>query len=186
MDTELVNKILLERRRYIDYFEKTVQSLKKDTEKYAIELPIQTDADEHGAPFNIIRVDFITKNDKDEYAASELRLDSLLNYPTTTLSYKDTQIDISPFCWNSCEFLIDKVEINDLKKWIIKWQKIEDETNNETIANAIHSCTEPKTEGNKLFFIIDFGTASEMALIDFLEVLNNSGTTAIKIQTSEI
>ena len=186
MNRELINKITIERERYVSYFEKSVEALLKDKDHFAIELPIQTNSDTYSEPFNIIRVDFITKDKNDEYSVSELRLDKLLDYPSKTYLYNSLQIEISPFCWNSCEFLIDKVEINDLKEWISTWLNIDDDADNESYSNVIHSCTAPDKVGDKLFFIVDFGTANEKAFTDLIELLSNSGTKEINIQTSKI
>jgi hypothetical protein len=186
MDKEIINKISIERERYINYFEKTINSLLKDKDNFAIELPVQTKPDTTLSPFNIIRVDFITKDQNDEYSISELRLDKILDYPSKTFLYNNLQITISPFCWNSCEFLIDKVEIHALKEWVYKWLNIDDEIENETYSNAIHSCTEPEKIDNKLFLTIDFGTANEIAFTDLIKVLSNNGATEMNIQTLEI
>ena len=186
MDIEIIEKIKLERQRYVDYFEDEINSLSKDKDSYAIELPIKTNDVTISAPFNIIRIDFITKDANNKNTISELRLDRLLDYPIKRLLYKNLQINFNPFCWNSCEFLVDKINIKNLKDWVNKWLKIDEEMPNEKISEAIHSCSEPEMFEDKFSFVIDFGTAKETAFIDFIDFLNDTGSTEMIIQTTEI
>jgi hypothetical protein len=186
MNKELIEIIGIERQRYVDYFEETVNTLKLDKTDFAIELPIQTNDETISAPFNIIRVDFITKNPNGEYSISDLRLDRLLDFSNKRFSFDKLQIDVKPFCWNNCQCLTDNIDVFSLKKWIVKWQKVEEDLIDEQLSQAIHSCTEPERDGNMFAFMIDFGTAPEKAWTDFLEVLNDTGTTELKIQTTEV
>ncbi|MEO7488084.1 MAG: hypothetical protein ABIU77_13325 [Ferruginibacter sp.] len=72
------------------------------------------------------------------------------------------------------------------KGWIIKWHKIDNETGDEKISVAVHSCTSPVTREDRFSFVIDLGTATEDALTDLFEILSDSGTTVAIIQTTEI
>lgn len=186
MDTEVIDRIKLERQRYVDYFEQGVTALCKDKDSFAIELPIQTKDETISAPFNIIRVDFITKAVNNEHSISDLRLDKLLDYPNKKIFYKSLQIRLNPFCWNSCEFQVDKIEIAHLRNWVIKWLKIDEDLIEGELSGAIHSCSEPELLEGKFHFVIDFGTSKESAVIEFIDLLNDTGTTEICIQTIEI
>ncbi len=186
MNVEVLEIINMERQRYVDYFQEEVNALCKDKDSFAVELPIQTNDVTISAPFNIIRIDFITKDANNKNTISELRLDRLLDYPTKRFFYKNLQINFNPFCWNSCEFQVDKIKIENLKDWVNQWLKIDEEMPNEKISEAIHSCSEPEMFEDKFSFVIDFGTAKQTALVDFINFLNDNGSTEIIIQTTEV
>ena len=186
MNTKLLETINVERQRYVDFFVEEIALLKKGEDTFATELPIQTNDETIPYPFNIVRVDFITKDENDEHSISDLRLDKNLNYRTLELNFDNLKLFVNPFCWNSCEVQVDKIDIAVLKDWLNKWLKIDDEIGDEELSIAVHSCTEPEINGDGLAFIIDFGTATEIALTEFLEVLKDSGTRKITIQTTEV
>lgn len=186
METGLVEKVNIERQRYVDYFEKETNFLKKDKENFAIELPIKINDETVSEPFNIVRVDFITKDDNNEYSISELRLEKKLDYDRKRILYGNLEIDLNSFCWNNCEIQADKIEVDSLKDWVTKWLKIDEDIIDGDLSKAIHSCMEPQFSADNVSFIIDFGTATEIALTDLLQLLSDSGATEIIIQTTEI
>jgi hypothetical protein len=186
MNSKLLDTINVERQRYVDFFVKEIATLKQNKNRFATELPIQTNDETIPYPFNIVRVDFITKNENDEHSISELRLDKNLNYTTLELNFENLRLYVNPFCWNSCECRVDKIDIAVLSEWLKKWLKIEDEIADEELSIAVHSCTDPDINGDGATFIIDFGTATEIAMTEFLEVINDSGTRKVTIQTTEV
>ena len=186
MNTKLLETINVERKRYIDFFVEGVALLKQDKDTFTTELPIQTNDETKSYPFNIIRVDFITKDENSKYSISELRLDKNLNYKKLELNFGNLKLIVNPFCWNSCEFQVDTIDISALTGWLTEWLKMDNENLDEELSTAVHSCTEPEIKGDSLSFVIDFGTATETALIEFIGILNDSGTSKVTIQTTEI
>ncbi|HEX6847608.1 MAG TPA: hypothetical protein VF144_11560 [Chitinophagaceae bacterium] len=186
MNTELLEAINVERQRYVDFFIEEIALLRQGKDTFATELPIQTNDETQSYPFNIIRVDFITKDENNEHSISELRLDKNLNYKTLEFNFDNLKLFVNPFCWNSCEFQVDKIDIDALRDWLNKWLKMDNENADKKLSIAVHSCTKPEINGDKLSFVIDLGTATENALTEFIEILNDSGTTEVIIQTTEI
>ena len=181
MDELTINTIANERQRYVDFFIQAISAIRVDKDTFASELPIKINDQSIPEPFDIVRVDFIYKNENGENAINEIRLDDKLKYDKLNLRINDSEITIKPFCWNSCEVTVDNLNNERLKNWIWKWIKIDDEMNGQ-ISEAIHSCSLP--DQNK--FTVDFGTSKESALLDLIDTLTITGTTELSIETSVV
>jgi len=181
MDELTIERINNERQRYVDFFAKTIDTLKADKETFATELPIKVNDLSIPEPFDIIRVDFIYKNENGEHAMSEIRLSDNLKYDRLNVKIKGSEVSIRPFCWNSCEITGDYVDKEGLKNWVYKWIKIDNEMAGQ-VSEAIHSCTFP----NHNKFNVDFGTSKGLALLDLIDTLTATGTKKLIIETSVV
>jgi hypothetical protein len=184
MNLELTNIISNERTRYFNHFIESTNSLfiSNQSKNPAIELLIQIN-DEYEMPFNLIRLDFISKNSENEYNISQILLDTLHKYDQKNFVINETKIIIKPFWWSNCEFLVDKLEKNILSNWVTKHLKIDDEFGAKEISEAIHSSTNPILNNKYSEFTIDFGTSPDKIFLDFIELLSQNGAKEIIIQT---
>jgi hypothetical protein len=186
MNSELLNIIGQERQRYVDFFIHETDSLKKGKDICATELQIQTNDESISYPFNIIYLDFIYKDKKQKDHILELRLDKNLSYKSYDFYLDSLKVELGPFCWNSCEFTVDKIKVSALGDWVVKWLKIDEEIPDIDLAEAIHSCSEPILVDNKYSFTIDFGSAPETCFIEFLQFLCDNNVEKVSIKTSEV
>lgn len=178
-----INNILdRERQRYVDFFVETINILKKGKDTFASELLVWTNEQSTPAPFDLIRLDFIYKNESNENKIIEIRLDKNLEYDKTKLERNNSVLTIKLFCWNSCEMTIDKLDKKQLEEWIRKWIEADEEINGQ-ISEVIHSCTLPELIDNKHKFTIDLGTAPYIALLELIDSLTKTGTREINIET---
>ncbi|MBK0404777.1 hypothetical protein I5M27_17425 [Adhaeribacter sp. BT258] len=181
---ELKEVVTIEQKRYTDYFGNTLEKLKQGKETYASELLLEINDESVDEPFNLVRVDFIYKNQNGEDSINELRLDSNSNYKPVEYLAGNTEVQVEPFCWNSCEIVCDKLELDSLKEWVRKWLKIEEEF--DTFSTAIHSCSIPEEKDGLFSFTIDFGTSNSEAYFDLINTLKRACATQISIKTDEV
>jgi hypothetical protein len=185
MNSALQQILYTERERYFNFFVQTIDSLKNAELHWATELLVQPTNDNLIEPFNLVRLDFISKSESGEHSIKDIRLDKNLDYNKLEFTIEDLKVTLNPFCWNSCEFTVDRIEMDKLKQWVAKWLKIDQEVDNKP-SNAIHSCSLPQTNGNMTTFTIDFGTTSPNTFADFLNLIAHSGGTTVSIETTEV
>ena len=181
---ELEEVVTVEQKRYTDFFSIRVEKLKQWKETYASELLLEINDEFVEEPFNLIRVDFIYKNQNGEDSINELRLDSNSNYKPVEYIKSNTEVLVKPFCWNSCEIDCDNLELDSLKEWVRQWLKIEEEF--DSLSTAIHSCSIPEEKDGQFSFTIDFGTSPSEAFYDLINTLERAGVTKISIKTEEV
>lgn len=91
-----------------DFFKYDIEGLKKDKNQNVVELLIETNGEDLIHPFNLVRLDFIYKDGKNEDKIISLELDLYQYYETITRTINNTKIEIFPFCWNNCKFITGK------------------------------------------------------------------------------
>ena len=181
---EFEEVVTLEQKRYTHFFGNAVGKLKQGKEIYASELLLEINDESVDEPFNLVRVDFIYKNENGEDSINELRLDSNSNYKPVEYIASNTEVLVKPFCWNSCEIVSDKIELDSLKEWVRQWLKIEEEF--DSFSTAIHSCSIPEEKDGQFSFTMDFGTSPAEAFFDLITTLERAGATQISIKTEEV
>lgn len=80
MDSLLQNLLLKEHLRYLDFFSETIASLKNGKSTFATELLLESNDKTLLEPFNLFRVDFISKKEDGEYSISDIRMSENLSY----------------------------------------------------------------------------------------------------------
>ncbi len=185
MNSNLLNIANVERQRYVDFFVEETNSLKNGKDICAKELLIEVSDETISYPFNTVYLDFISKDKNNKEYILELRLENNLHYDMRCFYLDKMKVEVLPFCWNSCEFTVDKIEVPSLANWVIKWLKIDQELPNDELAEAIHSCSEPVIVDKKYSFAIDFGSAPATCFIDFLLFLRDSKTKHVRVETTE-
>ncbi|WP_018616394.1 hypothetical protein [Segetibacter koreensis] len=185
MNDELLKIAKIERRRYVEYFTNEISALKNGKDICASELQIEVNDESTSYPFNRIYLDFIYKDQKSKDHILELRLDKNLDYKSLNFYFQKMKVEVHPFCWNSVEFMVDKIDVSSLSGWVIKWLKIDEELPDDELGEVIHSCSEPGLVDDKYSFAIDFGSAPENCFIEFLQFLCDSNTGFVRIETSE-
>lgn len=185
MSITLSGLLTTERQRYYDLFTEMVATLQEGKSTYATELALQTEDEEIPDPFNIIRVDFLYKDEKQEDSISEIRPQDNPTFEPLEFELDDLIVNIHPFCWNSCEITANKINIPALAEWLNIWLRIDNEEDGQ-LAEAVHSCYYPEQTEDGFIFTIDFGTAPIDAFTDLLQVLIDSNCTEATFETLDV
>jgi hypothetical protein len=190
MSVSLPDLIETERQRYINVYTELIESVKEGKPTYATEVLIQVNDEDVPEPFNLMRADIVYTEEEDgEAKVSEIRPQDNPDFEPLGFELDDLGISIYPFCWNSCEVFVNSIDVEELKEWIRKWLKQEEEDDEVEgqVSEAIHSCSQPvEEEGGRLSFVVDFGTAPTDAFIELLAILAETGTTEVIFQTTEV
>src|SRR5688572_8045961 len=128
----------------------------------AKEILMALNSEEETLLFKLSRLDYLIKVDG-EFKIEELSPDTYSNHSPINFTYGQLQIELNPFFWHGCEFIIDK-EYDDfdwLKSWTKTWIDEEDkfQADSDGFTGAIHSVSYPITEQQKTKFTVDLGTA---------------------------
>ncbi len=166
----MIETIEIERNRYLDFFKHDIEEFKKDKNRYGVELLIETNGEDLKHPFNLIRVDFIYKDEKNVDRIISLELDSYQHYEVITKTINNARIEIFPFCWNNCRFITDKIEASILIPWVEKWIDIEDSRYSD-YSNSIHNCSMVEKSDNADEITVDFGTAPIDSMTELINLL---------------
>jgi hypothetical protein len=159
-----------ERNRYLEFFKREIEQLKKVKNQFAIELLIESNSDTLIGPYKLIRLDFIYKDEQNADRILSLQLDSIQEYQPIIETIKNTSFEIFPFCWDNCEILTERIDNNKLIPWIEKWIDLEDSRYTD-FSNSIHNCTMIQNIEGKDKVVIDFGTAPIESFTDLMELL---------------
>jgi hypothetical protein len=139
--------------------------------KGAKEILISYNSDKPPLLLNLTRLDYLEKKN-DEFGIQELSPDTYINHETIEFTTGDLTIELNPFYWHGCEFILNK-KLSDttfIGDWARQWIDEDDllQQNPEGYANAIHSVTIPEITETETKFTIDFGTASTECFLDLL------------------
>jgi hypothetical protein len=166
----MIETVNIERNRYIEFFKKGIEQLKKDKNQYAIELLIESNSDTLKLPFKLIRLDFIYKDEQNADRLLSLQLDSIQDYQPIIETIKNTSFEIFPFCWDNCKIITEKIDTSKLIPWIETWIDIESSRYTD-FSNSIHNCTMIQNIEGKDEIVVDFGTAPIESFTDLMELL---------------
>lgn len=185
MNPELLRIAAIERQRYLEFFIQETNLLKAGKHTCATELQVEL-SNAIAYPYNIIFLDFIYKDEKDDDQITELRLDEILDYPPEVFKLDNLTLTVTPFCWNSCELITNAPDISFLPDWLEKWLKIGEDIPDTELAGVLHSCSEPKNINGNFLLIIDFGSAPEECFAELMQLLADYGATETRVATTEI
>jgi hypothetical protein len=103
---------------------------------------------------------------------TELNSDKYLDFEPIEYKYEDLNVELNPFYWNGCEFVLDSNSIDSM--WLIEWTKKWIDENDEKQENAdgltgvIHNVSRPTRCKDTFSFTIDFGSAETESFIDLI------------------
>jgi len=159
-----------ERNRYIDFFKRGIEYLKTDKSQFAVELLIESNDTALTHPFNLLRLDFIYKDELNIDRINSLQLDTKLTYEKVIANKKNSKITINPFLWGNCTITFEKIIENNLILWIEKWIDVQDSRYTE-YSNSIHNCSLNKNANGLNELTVDFGTAPVESMIELIDLL---------------
>ena len=138
----------------------------------AKEILIAYNSDKPPMLLNLTRFDYLEKQN-DKFDIQELSADTYINHQTVEFVRGTLLIELNPFYWNGCEFILNK-EVADttfIESWTKRWIDEEDllQDKVEGYTNAIHSVTIPEITESETKFTVDFGTSSVESFLDLLD-----------------
>jgi hypothetical protein len=107
-----------------------------------------------------------------ESKPTELNSDKYLDFETIIYNYGEMTIELNPFYWNGCEFILKTSSLqNDwLIEWIKHWIDEADDKQEDVngLTGVIHCVTKPKFNNGNYSFSVDFGSAEIEAFLDLI------------------
>jgi hypothetical protein len=153
------------------------------------EVLVTLNSDNETLLFKLYRFDYLA-NVNGEFKAEELSPHTYTNHEESIFTYGEIQVELNPFFWHGCEFIIDKKydDFNWLRGWTKNWidEDNDFEPDNEGFTGAIHSVTLPITENNMTRFTVDFGTASVQAFMSLLNSIKETKVERVIINSFEL
>jgi uncharacterized protein YtpQ (UPF0354 family) len=165
-------KEILENQR-IHYINKLTLELKNKPEAVC-ELLVDLDKKYSEKLFRMWRFDCVEHVGDKNFTPTEFNSDTYFNHIPLKGQFNNIQVELNPFFWNGCEFLLSKEPSTwtPFHDWIKKWIDIDNtkEFEKSLLKNVIHNVTQPKSIDKKIFFAIDFGSASINSFLELLEI----------------
>jgi hypothetical protein len=179
---EIINH---QRQSYI----KQLKAFYADRTDGAREILMALNGEEETLLFKLTRLDYLVKVDG-EFKIEELSPDTYSNHSPINFTYGQLQVELNPFFWHGCEFIIDKKD-DDLD-WLRTWTKIwideEDkfQTDIDGFTGAIHNVSFPTTEQQTVKFTVDFGTASTEVFMNLMNCIKDTGAKRLIINSFDM
>ncbi len=148
------------------------------------EVMLELNNDEPIRQFKLYRLDHYDKINN-ESKPTELNSDKYLDFDPIEYNYGDMKIELTPFYWNGCEFILNSIPTDH--KWLIEWTTkwIDEEDNNKEdskgLSGVIHSVTRPEQSTDSYSFSVDFGSADIEAFLDLINEIYSQDITDLKI-----
>lgn len=155
----------------------------------AREILVAYNSDKPPMLLNLTRFDYLEKRN-DAFNIEELSPDTYINHQTLDFVAGSFTIELRPFYWHGCEFILNK-EISDttfVEDWTAQWIDEEDllQESGEGYANAIHSVTIPEIVNDETKFTVDFGTAAVDSFLDLLDRIAQQGIDKVTISSFDL
>jgi hypothetical protein len=164
-------KEILENQR-THYINQLTFGLKNKSEAVS-ELLVELDKKDSEKLFRMWRFDCIEHVGDKNFTPTEFNSGTYFNHIPIKGQFNNIQVELNPFFWNGCEFLLGEKPATWIPfyDWINKWIDIDNKKEFEKgLRNVIHNVTQPKNIDKKIFFAIDFGSASINAFLELLEI----------------
>ncbi len=150
----------------------------------AKEILIEINSNESIKEFKLYRLDHFEMING-ESKPTEFNTTQYLDFETIEYGNGDFRIELNPFYWNGCEFILSPKpsNIDWLIDWINKWIDRED-TNPEDangLSRVIHSVTRPEETEEHIQFSTDFGSADIEPFLDLINELYIQQVKLVKI-----
>lgn len=146
----------------------------------ARELLLAYNKPEEDEAFRLYRLDYYTQ----EGEAIELDSDKYLDFEPIECSLSDMQIQLRPFYWNGCEFILTSPpkDITWLTMWIKKRIDIDDvrQEDGSGLQGVIHNVTSPNLDSD-CNFSVDFGSADTSVFWELVDEIFKAGIKNLRI-----
>jgi hypothetical protein len=155
----------------------------------AKEILIAYNSDKPPLLLNLTRFDYLEKQN-DDFNIEELSPDTYINHQTAEFVAGNLTIELNPFYWHGCEFILNK-KISDttfIEEWAKQWIDEDDllQQSSEGYSNAIHSVTIPEIVKNETKFTVDFGTASVDCFLDLINIIVENNIDKVTINSFDL
>lgn len=178
---------ILTRHRQV-YILQLIEFYEKRTEG-AREFLLKMNSEKEDLLFNLSRMDYLVKKEED-WKIEELSPDSFANHRPIGFSFGNMQIVLNPIFWHGSQFIINKEsdDIEWLKSWTQKWID-EDELipkDKDGLTGTVHNVTTPIIDNGTITFTVDLGTASVDSVIELVELIKQTGTDKLVINSFDL
>ena len=155
----------------------------------AKEILVAYNSDKPPMLLNLTRFDYLEKRN-DDFNIEELSPDTYINHQTLEFVAGNLMIELNPFYWHGCEFILNK-KISDttfIEDWTKQWIDEEEllQESAEGYANAIHSVTIPENAEDETKFTVDFGTASVECFLDLINKIAKNNIDKVTINSFDL
>jgi hypothetical protein len=178
------------RERYLAQFRQTISEVEKSDMEAWVECAYR---DEDGGLAREealklpLRLDIVAFADGE--AKNKVRVDSktMLSFEPIDFEWTGIPTRLSPFHWDSCDIRVSGVprgtDWSRVRNWLDEWFDGEDtrQPDEHGLFGVIHFLSDPKPDGSKTIFNVDFGSAPVEAFEALLDALRDSGATKIEI-----
>ena len=148
------------------------------------ELLLELNNNEPIRQFKLYRLDHYSQINN-EPQPTEHNSDKYLDFEPILYNYSDMKIELNPFYWNGCEFILNSFPSTD--DWLINWTKkwIDEDNVNPKDSNGlfgvIHNVTKPELSKELYSFSVDFGSVDVEAFMDLINEIYLQDIKDIKI-----
>jgi hypothetical protein len=130
-----------------------------------------------GSPASPVRVDLIVKASGDQITVSGTSPGDQSAWAGST---HGLQFVVSPFRWEQAELQFEGIIVdgaNRVSSWFMRWFDPDDSNSADSdgLYGVVHYLSDIATEANVLRFTVDFGSVSQRAVEDLLEVMVQAG-----------
>jgi hypothetical protein len=179
------------RNRYLNQFIDALTNLEANGQQSAAEAAFRNEQGglaEEGALSLPMRGDIFLIKDGQPSESMSVDSESLFAFEPLSLVFGDIlPVEIAPFYWDGCNIYVsgisEQADWSLLVMWFAKWFDFEDRGNidGEGFLGVIHFLSDPKFDGSKTGFQVDFGSAPVEAFRELLDTLKACGATKVEI-----
>ena len=175
------------RDEYLAFYRKLIRHHRKEHPSLATELLMELNGlDDRPPLYRLYRFDFVWKESGEQVRVGECDLNPFSGLrPLRALRVGPLEVTAYPVVWNAIEFRFASRRGSGpgVEEWYRRWLDIEDErpTDRHGLSGVIHSAGEPKREGGRVSFCVDFGSAPLDAFEGLLVALGDAGGAAAEV-----
>jgi len=176
------------RDHYIALYREAIASYRQKFTPSAAEVLLETEG-ERPLVYRLYRMD-LASGAVDPPNLTEVNPSTHLDFEAFRADRDGLAILVSPIVWNGVEFRAQPSLANDdaLRSWALRWIDPEEraEADSDGLGAYVHSITIPENEAGATSLSVDFGSAPSVSVLEFLEVLRESGAESIEMHSRAI
>jgi len=179
------------RNRYLNQFIEVLTKLEASGQRAAAEAAFRNEQGglaEEGTLSLPLRGDIFVIEDGQPTESISVDSEAMFSFEPLSVVFGDNlPVEIAPFYWDACNISVsgisEQTDWSLLVMWFAKWFDFEDRGNidGEGFLGVVHFLSDPKFDGSKTEFQVDFGSAPVESFKELLDTLKASGATKVQI-----